>query len=148
MSEASSPLLCQCQQPLIVFDLIVSSFNTFPLCPVSLLLSLTPPHLTHQSFTHALFRLAANPEWIDVLRAEAEPVIAAEGLTKASIGKLWKLDSIMREALRYDGITLCMSPLRTLLATPWLNSDVLRICSLADPQGDEGRHSVRRHVPP
>ena len=48
-----------------------------------------------------------------MLRVEAEPVVAAEGLTKVSIGKLWKLDSIMREALRYDGIALRTSSLKT-----------------------------------
>ena len=38
------------------------------------------------------------------LRAEIEPIVAADGWTKAAMGKMWKLDSFLRESQRYNGI--------------------------------------------
>lgn len=49
------------------------------------------------------------PEYIGMLRAEIEPVIAEEGWTKAAMGKMWKLDSFMRESQRLNGIGTSMS---------------------------------------
>ena len=59
-----------------------------------------------QSVTHALYHLAARPEYIQPLRDEAGPVIAAEGWTREAMGKLHKLDSLLRESQRHDGIVL------------------------------------------
>ena len=53
-----------------------------------------------QSGIHALYRLAAMPEIIPALREEIEPIIRAEGYTKASMGKLHILDSFLCEAQR------------------------------------------------
>ena len=58
-----------------------------------------------QSFTHALYHLAANPEFADILREEVEEVVRNEGCTKAAMGKMRKLDSFMRESQRYNGIS-------------------------------------------
>ena len=67
--------------------------------------------------THALFDLAAAPQYLQPLREEIEPIIAAEGWTKAAMGKMWKLDSFLRESQRFNGIGLSaylpfLSPLR------------------------------------
>ena len=83
---------------------IVSSFNTFPPSPVSLLLSLTPPHLTHQSFTHALFRLAANPEFIGPMRDEVTEIINEEGWTRKALQRMRRVDSFLRESHRCHGL--------------------------------------------
>lgn len=63
--------------------------------------------LTHfQSFTHSIFDLAARPEYQQPLRDEIESVVADEGWTKAAMGKMWKLDSFLRESQRYNGISM------------------------------------------
>lgn len=63
-----------------------------------------------QSFTHALYHLAANPEYIDTLREEVDAVIAEEGWSKTALGRMWRLDSFMRESLRHNSINPCMPP--------------------------------------
>lgn len=42
-----------------------------------------------------------------VLREEIEPIIAAEGWTKAAIDKMWNTDSIFKESQRLNGINIC-----------------------------------------
>ncbi|GJE99516.1 cytochrome P450 [Phanerochaete sordida] len=59
-------------------------------------------HTSSNTFTHALYHLAANPEFIGPLREEVDAVVAEDGWTKAAMGKLWKLDSFMRESLRHN----------------------------------------------
>ena len=46
---------------------------------------------------------------MSTLREEIEAIVAANGWTKASIGKMWKLDSLMRESQRFNGIGIRMS---------------------------------------
>ena len=53
-----------------------------------------------------LLHLAAEPEYVRELREEIDPLVSAEGWTKSSIGKMWKLDSFLRESQRYNGISL------------------------------------------
>ncbi|CCL98903.1 uncharacterized protein FIBRA_00910 [Fibroporia radiculosa] len=62
-------------------------------------------HTSTISVTHALYHLAAAAEHIQPLRDEIETAIAAEGWTKEAIGKMWKLDSFMRESQRLNGIS-------------------------------------------
>ena len=57
-----------------------------------------------QSLTHVVYDLAAYPELAVPLREEIEPIIAAEGWTRAALGKMWKLDSLLRESQRFHGI--------------------------------------------
>ena len=61
--------------------------------------------LTLQTFTHALYHLAANPELLEPLRQEVEIVTNADGWTKAAMGKMRKLDSLLRESQRINGIS-------------------------------------------
>ncbi|CCL98070.1 uncharacterized protein FIBRA_00064 [Fibroporia radiculosa] len=62
-------------------------------------------HTSSHSITHALYHLAANPEYVQPLREEAEFIIKEHGWTKAAMGKMRKLDSFMRESQRLNGIT-------------------------------------------
>ncbi|EJD07459.1 cytochrome P450 [Fomitiporia mediterranea MF3/22] len=61
---------------------------------------------TSNSFTHALFHLAAEPQYIHPLRDEIEQVIKEEGWSKVAMTKMWKLDSFMKESMRFNGINL------------------------------------------
>ncbi|KAI0050551.1 cytochrome P450 [Auriscalpium vulgare] len=63
-------------------------------------------HTSSLSFTHALYHLAANPQYIQPLRDEVETVLAAEGWTKAALGKMRKVDSFIRESQRLNGLGL------------------------------------------
>jgi len=56
-----------------------------------------------QALTQALFDLATHPSYVPELRAEVEPIINEEGLTKESINKMYKLDSFLKESLRLRG---------------------------------------------
>ena len=62
-----------------------------------------------QSITHALYDLGANPELLKPLREEIKPIVAADGWTKAAMGKMWKLDSFLKESQRFHGIGLSTS---------------------------------------
>ncbi|KAG9310086.1 cytochrome P450 [Chiua virens] len=61
-------------------------------------------HTTSNSFGHALFLLAANPQYIQPLRDEVDSVVEKEGWSKASLGKMYKIDSFLRETQRVIGI--------------------------------------------
>ena len=56
--------------------------------------------------THAIFDLAARPEYIQPLREEVEQVVTADGWTKTAMGKMWKLDSFLKESMRHNGISM------------------------------------------
>lgn len=61
-------------------------------------------HTSSMSFTHALYRLASEPHYIQPLREEIETVIKEDGWTKAAMTRMHKLDSFFKETQRYDGI--------------------------------------------
>ena len=63
-------------------------------------------HCFSQSVTHALYHLAALPEYQQLLREEVDTLVSAEGWSKATMGKMWKLDSFLKESQRYNGISL------------------------------------------
>ncbi|TBU36871.1 cytochrome P450 [Dichomitus squalens] len=71
-----------------------------------LLVNFQAIHTTSTSITHALYHLAACPEYIILLREEVGSIIAAEGWTKTALGKMRKLDSFLKESQRYNGISL------------------------------------------
>ena len=54
--------------------------------------------------TQVLYRLLSHPEYIEPLRQEVDVVISEEGWTKAGIDKMHKIDSLLRETQRFDGI--------------------------------------------
>ena len=68
-------------------------------------------HTTGMAASHAIFDLAAYPEYIPILRKEIEDVIAEEGnhdgqLRKTSMAKLKKLDSFIKESARMSPPTI------------------------------------------
>ncbi|KIM76338.1 hypothetical protein PILCRDRAFT_797492 [Piloderma croceum F 1598] len=63
---------------------------------------------TTMSFTHALFNLAAMPYHIHPLREEVEAIVNKEGWSKASLDKMHKLDSFLKESQRYNASALSM----------------------------------------
>lgn len=71
--------------------------------------------LSLQSFTHALYTLAVMPHYIQPMREEVEAVVSEEGWTKASMSKLYKVDSFLKESQRFTGLAS-----RTQLFYPWL----------------------------
>ncbi|EJD07678.1 cytochrome P450 [Fomitiporia mediterranea MF3/22] len=63
-------------------------------------------HTSSNSFTHALYHLAAEPKYAKPLREEVQKVIAEEGWTKLAMTKMWQLDSFMKESQRFNGVGL------------------------------------------
>lgn len=66
-------------------------------------------HTTSNSFVHALYQLAAHPEWAEPLRDEIEQVVKREGWSKSSLDKMHRLDSFLKESQRYyalGGVTM------------------------------------------
>jgi len=77
-----------------------------------LLVNFASIHSTSLTVTQVLYRLLANPEYLEPLREEVDAVTKEEGWTKAGIDKMHKIDSFLRETQRLDGLgTLAMSRL-------------------------------------
>ncbi len=83
---------------------------------------------------------------------EIQTSISADGWTGAAMGNMWKLDSILRESLRYQGVNL-----REYIHTfpdglACTRTHGLLGCmppgSLDDPKGHEGHHTQRRDADP
>lgn len=49
--------------------------------------------------------MAANPEYTRILREELEETIQAEGWSKDTVGKLYMMDSLIKETLRYYSVS-------------------------------------------
>ncbi|KAJ6627498.1 cytochrome P450 [Mycena sp. CBHHK59/15] len=56
------------------------------------------------TFTHILYDLAAYPQHVQPLREEVQRVVQSEGWTKASLNKMYKVDSFLSESQRFHGI--------------------------------------------
>ena len=52
-----------------------------------------------------MYRILANPKYLESLREEVDAVIEKEGWTKAGIDKMHKIDSFLRETQRVDGLS-------------------------------------------
>lgn len=64
-----------------------------------LLLSLASIHITGMAITHTLYDLAAHPEYIAEMREQAESILIEDGgMTKQTLSKLRKLESLMKES--------------------------------------------------
>lgn len=64
-------------------------------------------HTTTQLATNVIFNLATYPEYIPILKEEIDTVLEESGgvWTLDSMSKLKKMDSFMKESLRYNGPT-------------------------------------------
>ncbi|PPQ77162.1 hypothetical protein CVT25_010790, partial [Psilocybe cyanescens] len=63
-------------------------------------------HTSSVTFTAALFQLSQTPQDAEEIRKEVENVVKVEGWSKASVGKMHKLDSYLRESQRLHFMTL------------------------------------------
>lgn len=67
-------------------------------------------HNLLQALYIALISLITYPEYVEPLRNEIESVVSEHGWTKASMGRLHKMDSFLMEATRihtlYGGLSL------------------------------------------
>ncbi|GJE92694.1 cytochrome P450 [Phanerochaete sordida] len=70
-----------------------------------LLVGFAAIHTTSMKLTYALYRLAANPQYVAPLREEVEACIARDGWSKAALQKMVKVDSFLREVQRVDGLS-------------------------------------------
>ncbi|KAF5310138.1 hypothetical protein D9619_010576 [Psilocybe cf. subviscida] len=59
-------------------------------------------HTTTMTFTDVLYDLAANPEYAEPMRQEVLEVIASDGWTKVSQGKMRRIDSFVKESQRMN----------------------------------------------
>ncbi|KAM5541320.1 hypothetical protein V8D89_004874 [Ganoderma adspersum] len=80
--------------------------SVFTIAQRLLTLNFAAIHTSSNTITHALNRLAEHPELLAPLREEIETSISADGWTSAALANMWKLDSLLRETLRYHGIGL------------------------------------------
>ena len=92
-----------------------------------------------QSLTHVVYDLAAHPELAIPLREEIEPIIAAEGWTRAALGKMWKLDSLLRESQRFHGIGIGACALVACASNP-THAKMHVPRSICDASGSQGHH--------
>jgi hypothetical protein len=83
-----------------------------------------------QTFTHAMYTLAARPEYIAPLREEVEAVVEAEGCTKLSLLNMPKLDSFLRESTRVNTFNGRTPALFLLICPSFLTHPVVALMRL------------------
>ncbi|KAJ7078772.1 cytochrome P450 [Mycena epipterygia] len=67
-------------------------------------LNMAAIHTTSLTFTHALYDLAAYPEYIPAMREEAARAVRDFGWSTAALANMHKIDSFLRESQRLNGI--------------------------------------------
>ncbi|KAG2005558.1 cytochrome P450 [Coprinopsis cinerea AmutBmut pab1-1] len=61
-------------------------------------------HTTSLTLTLCLFELVSRQEYMEPLRAEVEEVVEEHGWSKESMTRMQKLDSFMKESVRFAGV--------------------------------------------
>ncbi|KAF8128435.1 cytochrome P450 [Boletus edulis] len=79
------------------------------LTPRMLAINFAAIHTTSSAFTQALFYLAANPQYLQPLRAEVEDIVEKDGWSKVAVDKMRRVDSFLKECLRFDGVIATLS---------------------------------------
>ncbi|TDL22832.1 cytochrome P450 [Rickenella mellea] len=74
------------------------------LCLRMLAVNITAIHTTSMTFTHTMYHLASKPHYIEPMREEVERVINEDGWTKVAMTKMRKVDSFIKETLRFTGL--------------------------------------------
>lgn len=69
-----------------------------------LVLNFASIHTTANSFAHALYTLAAHPEYAQPLREEVKAVVGANGWTKAALSNMNFVDAFLKESMRVNTI--------------------------------------------
>lgn len=94
----------------------INSADAISLGQLQMLIAFAAIHTTSTALSHAIFDLAAHPQYITELREEIEKVIADENypdkmLRKTSMPKLRKLDSFIKESQRVSPPSMSESKL-------------------------------------
>ncbi|PCH35783.1 cytochrome P450, partial [Wolfiporia cocos MD-104 SS10] len=71
-----------------------------------LMANFTAVHTSSATATATLFHIASQPESIAALREDVLSATRAEGWTRGSINSMWKLDSFLKETLRWQGLSI------------------------------------------
>ncbi|KAF7348759.1 hypothetical protein MVEN_01395100 [Mycena venus] len=90
-----------------LLDVSVGEGRTKPvLAQRALIINAVAIHSSAMALTSALYDLTTYPEHILPMREEVERVIAAQGWTKAALNNMHKIDSFLRESMRFSTSTL------------------------------------------
>jgi len=68
-------------------------------------MNFTATHTSSLSFTHALYWLAASPQYVPELRQEVDSAVREYGWTKDAINDMLKVDSFIKESMRITGLS-------------------------------------------
>lgn len=71
-------------------------------------------HTTSNGFAQALFFLATDPQYAEVLREEVETVVKIHGWTKEALTHMRKVDSFLKEVQRFEGPAILGVPRKAL----------------------------------
>lgn len=93
-----------------------------------------------QTFTHALYHLAANPEFIGPMRQEVDAIVEAVGWSKEALGKMHLVDSFMKETLRLNGLGAGEDSMPRVIVS---GSSIQVYHSFHEPQGPAPHHVFR-----
>ncbi|KAI6043534.1 cytochrome P450 [Pisolithus marmoratus] len=69
---------------------------------------------TSNGFAQALFLLATDPQYAEMLRGEVEMVVKEHGWTKAALTRMRKIDSFLKEVQRFQGPVILGVPRKAL----------------------------------
>ena len=58
-----------------------------------------------QTLTHALYDLAAYPEYVEPLREEIARAVQRDGWTKTAIDNMDNIDSFLKESMRLNTLS-------------------------------------------
>lgn len=99
-------------------------------------------HTSSMSFTHALYDLAAMPNYIQPMREEVETVVKKEGWSKVALTKMRKLDSFLKESQRFNGLG-CSESICDIY-----HCQLNYLFSFFDSESGERLHLCRRYIHP
>ncbi|KAJ7789542.1 cytochrome P450 [Mycena olivaceomarginata] len=92
----------QCKSPAVFRSSGKRTRATLPITVRILQMNMAAIHTTSTAFTYALFDLTTYPEYLLLMREEAERVVKEEGWTKAALNSMVKIDSFLRESQRIN----------------------------------------------
>ncbi|KAM5541327.1 hypothetical protein V8D89_004881 [Ganoderma adspersum] len=90
----------------IIEGAISKGESAFVITQRMLMVNFASIHTSSHTIMHVLYHLAEDPELLQPLREEIQACISSDGWATTAMGSMRKLDSILREALRYHGISL------------------------------------------
>ncbi|KAJ6570329.1 cytochrome P450 [Mycena sp. CBHHK59/15] len=96
----------RCTVPSLVLHIL--SFNMTAIlhrwCVLYRLITVRLTHSPNKTFTHAIYDLAAFPEYASAMREEAAHAVRADGWSATALANMHKIDSFLPESQRFNGI--------------------------------------------